>query len=293
MIYRIRHTTRYHYAETVSQCYSVTHLLPRATPFQDCRKEQIQVDPLPVSAAYRDDYFGNRSYHFSVQVPHQMLEVTATSEVDVLAQSMNLSLDFSASCGDVRAMLADSAGSADTLLAREFTLDSAMVSAGQELAAYAGSSFSDDRPFLAAVSELTRRIFDDFTYDPRSTEIATPLQEVLAQRRGVCQDFAHLAIGCLRSLGFPARYVSGYLETLPPPGSPRLEGVDASHAWFAVYIPDQGWWDFDPTNNLLPAGQHITTAWGRDYADVTPLKGAVFGHDTRHSLEVEVDVARL
>src|SRR5690606_355906 len=140
---------------------------------------------------------------------------------------------------------------------------------------------------------LTQRIHEDFEYTPRATGIATPPQEVLRHRRGVCQDFAHLAIGCLRSLGYPARYVSGYLETLPPPGAARLSGADASHAWFAVYSPAEGWADFDPTNSRLALEQHITTAWGRDYSDVTPLKGSVLGGGTSHSLQVAVDVERV
>ncbi len=292
MKYRVRHSTRYLYLDTVSQCYSLAHLLPRNTFFQRCNRAFIQVDPLPAVGADRTDYFGNHTYHFSVQAPHTVLEVTAESEVEITARRQSLSLDIGASCADVRSMLYDTAFE-ENIKAREFVLDSPMVQRGSALAAYAAPSFSDERPFFSCVRELTERIYQDFAYDPRFTEVATPLEEVLEHRRGVCQDFAHLAIGCLRSLGYPARYVSGYLETAPPPGSPRLEGADASHAWFSAYSPAEGWADFDPTNNLLAMEQHITTAWGRDYADVTPLKGSVLGGGEGHSLEVAVDVERL
>jgi len=160
------------------------------------------------------------------------------------------------------------------------------------LAEYAAPSFQPDRPLVDVVTDLMQRIYHDFIYDPTFTTIATPLSEVLTHRRGVCQDFAHLAIGCLRSFGIPARYISGYMETVPAPGKPRLVGADASHAWFAVYVPDVGWLDFDPTNNKIPHDQHITLAWGRDYADVTPLKGIAFGGG-QHTLSVSVDVMRI
>ncbi len=292
MIYRVRHTTRYLYQEAVSQCHSVAHLLPRNTFFQRCNNARIIVNPLPGTGADRTDYFGNHTYHFAVQVPHTTLEITAESEVEILAQRQSMSLDFGATCADARNLLPD-LGQQENVRAREFTLNSPLIQAGPELASYAAPCFVDDRPFFSCVRDLTRRIFEDFTYDPRFTDVATPLADVLQHRRGVCQDFAHLAIGCLRSLGYPARYVSGYLETQPPPGTPRLEGADASHAWFSAYSPVEGWADFDPTNNLLAAEQHITTAWGRDYSDVTPLKGTVLGGGTGHSLQVAVDVQRL
>lgn len=292
MRYRIRHSTRYQYQDLVSQCYSLAHLLPRNTWFQRCTRAQITVNPLPATGSDRTDYFGNHSYHFSVQQAHRELEVTADSEVEILADRQSLSLDFGASCADVRANLYNLEPEAN-VWAREFLLDSPMVRAGAALADYARESFPDERPFFSCVRELTDRIYRDFTYDPRFTEVATPLDKVFEHRRGVCQDFAHLAIGCLRSLGYPARYVSGYLETRPPPGTPRLEGADASHAWFSAYSPIEGWADFDPTNNLMAMQQHITTAWGRDYADVTPLKGSVLGGGAGHGLQVAVDVERL
>nr|WP_255493840.1 transglutaminase family protein [Pseudomaricurvus sp. HS19] len=168
-----------------------------------------------------------------------------------------------------------------------------MIRASSELQEFAAPSFADDRPLLSAVMDLTRRIFKEFSYEPQSTTIATPLHEVLESRKGVCQDFAHLQIGCLRSLGFAAKYVSGYIETLPPPGKEKLVGTDATHAWISVYSPTEGWFEFDPTNECLAGEQHIITAWGRDFFDVTPLKGVIFGGGQTPTLNVSVDVARL
>jgi transglutaminase-like putative cysteine protease len=162
----------------------------------------------------------------------------------------------------------------------------------RELQSYAERSFAEGRPIVEAVYDLMERIHRDFTYDPHFTTLATPLSEVLKHRRGVCQDFAHLAIGCLRTQGLAAKYISGYIETLPPPGQEKLIGADASHAWFSVFVPDTGWLDFDPTNNQMPMDQHITLAWGRDYSDVTPLKGVIFGGG-KHDLKVQVHVENL
>lgn len=292
MRYRVRHTTRYRYPQPVSQCHSLTHLSPRTTQHQRCLESTISIDPLPVVSSPRTDYYGNHTFHFSVQQPHKILEVTASSTVEVEEFRSSMSLDFGITCAQARQALLESSDMA-TIEAREFKLDSPFVKKGEDLAAYARPSFADERPLLSAVRELMDRIYQDFTYDPKFSSVSTPVSEVLAHRRGVCQDFAHLAIGCLRSLGFAARYVSGYLETLPPPGARKLLGADASHAWFAVYSPDEGWFDFDPTNNKLAAEQHITTAWGRDFSDVTPMKGTVFGGGKNHKVDVEVDVERL
>ena len=178
------------------------------------------------------------------------------------------------------------------LEARQFVYDSHYVKASPALAAYAAPSFPANRPVLEAARDLTRRIHQDFQYDPKATTVATPIQEVLEHRRGVCQDFAHLQIGCLRALGLSARYISGYLRTVPPPGQERLVGVDASHAWLSVYCPGWGWVDLDPTNDLIPSDGHLVLAWGRDYDDVSPVKGVNLGGG-RHSVIVGVDVAVL
>jgi transglutaminase-like putative cysteine protease len=175
------------------------------------------------------------------------------------------------------------------LAVRQFVFDSPHVAAGGELAEYARESFMPRRPWLAAALDLLARIHRDFLYDPTATNVTTPLASVMAMRRGVCQDFAHLQIGCLRSLGLPARYVSGYLLTTPPPGQPRLAGADASHAWLAAWCPEFGWVDFDPTNNVVPSLAHVTVAWGRDYSDVCPIKG-VFVGGGQHSVAVSVNV---
>jgi transglutaminase-like putative cysteine protease len=180
---------------------------------------------------------------------------------------------------------------ADTTLlsAREFVFDSPLVRAHPSLAAYAEPTFRPGRPIVEAILELNHRIETEFAYDPSATDISTPLAQVLRQRRGVCQDFAHVAVGCLRSMGLAARYVSGYLETMPPPGMPRLVGADASHAWASVFLPDFGWLDLDPTNDLLPSGRHIVVGWGRDFSDISPLIGVVLGGG-QHRLTIGVDV---
>jgi transglutaminase-like putative cysteine protease len=238
------------------------------------------------------DYFGNHVSYFSIQQPHQTLTVTATSEIELYHGSGELALEADTPWDEVRRLLAEP--SSDTAREnRQFVLDSSLVPTGPELAEYAAPSFPPGRPLLEAVRDLMARVHHEFIYDPGFSTVSTPLTEVLANRRGVCQDFAHLAIACLRSLGLAARYVSGYLETLPPPGQAKQRGADESHAWFSVFLPDVGWHDFDPTNNKVPLDQHIVTAWGRDYADVTPLKGVLFGGDPGHRPVVSVDMERL
>jgi transglutaminase-like putative cysteine protease len=258
----------------------------------------------------RIDFFGNRVAYFAIQQPHTQLIVTAISEVTIFPRQNNLDLLNQMTWEQVRSLLQESPllgqsqsqlgqsqiqnqdQTLEVLDARQYVLDSPMVIVTPELADYAQGSFLPNRALVDVVHDLMQRIYKDFTYDPAFTTIATPLSEVLSFRRGVCQDFAHLAIGCLRAYGIAARYISGYVETLPEPGKPRLVGADASHAWFSVYIPGTGWLDFDPTNNTVPLDQHITLAWGRDYADVTPLKGIAFGGG-QHTLSVSVDVLRL
>ncbi len=295
MRYRVEHRTLYRYEQPVSQCHNRAHLLPRDTAQQRCLGSAIQVSPAPVVAAERRDYFGNRVYLFSVERPHEELEVRVVSQVEVRREGwagIEPELDFGITCAEARARLGREEGE-EHLLAREFVLDSPMVRVGSALRDYAAISLEDSRPLLSGVRELTARIFREFAYDPGFTTIATPLDEVLENRRGVCQDFAHLAIGCLRASGFPARYVSGYVETVLDPGQPRMIGADASHAWFAVYVPGEGWVDFDPTNDNMPGSQHITTAWGRDYADVTPLRGVIFDGGGNQEMTVAVDVERI
>ncbi len=291
MRYQISHLTSYTYSETVQFSYNEAHLTPKNIPGQVCDHAHLDIEPGVNNLNERVDFFDNVTHYFSILEPHNELNITANSQVTVIP---TCPLDLEVSESAWRTDLEDIVGSSDeaTILARQFILDSPSVAANEELYRYASDSFLDNRTILEAVTDLTRRIYNDFAYAPQSTSIATPLNKVLEERRGVCQDFAHVAIGCIRSMGFPARYISGYLETSPPPGKEKLIGVDASHAWFSVYSPLRGWVDFDPTNDMSPYDRHITVGWGRDYTDVTPLKGVIYGGG-RHKLVVSVNVTRL
>lgn len=292
MKYRVTHVTEYSYTERVTQCFNEAHLVPRDAPHQHCLNNHLSIDPLPVDHTQRQDFFGNRVDYFSIEQPHTRFALTATSEIQLDGYLRESATMNATTWNGVRDCLASSNESALTEQ-RQFILDSPLIPAIPELADYAAVSFPLGRPLMEAVHELMGRIHQDFRYDPGFTRISTPLSAVLHHRRGVCQDFAHLAIGCLRTMGLAARYVSGYLETIPPPGKERVIGADASHAWFSVFLPESGWIDFDPTNNQMPLQQHITTAWGRDFSDVTPMKGVIFGGGSEHEIKVSVDVERL
>jgi transglutaminase-like putative cysteine protease len=292
MRFRVRHITHYKYASRVSHCYNLANVVPRDTERQRCIRNRITVSPTPAVTHKRSDYFGNKAYHFEIQKPHTELTITADSEVQVSDHVRDLDLDLGETYGHALQVIA-SATTRPVLEAREFLLNSPMVMTSEKLADYARPSFSTDRSLRSCVHDLTRRIFHDFAYDPGFTTIATPLEDVLAHKRGVCQDFAHLQVGCLRSMGVPAKYVSGYIETLPKPGQEKLVGADATHAWVAYFCPEEGWREFDPTNNTLAKSQHIVTAVGRDYLDVTPLKGVIFGGGEAPVLQVSVDVSRI
>ncbi|MGZ8191270.1 MAG: transglutaminase family protein [Methylococcaceae bacterium] len=311
MKYRITHTTVYNYSQSVGLCQNEARLQPRNFWRQQCHTSSFEITPAPLDFQERIDFFGNRVAYFAIQQAHKQLTVTAISEVTVFPKQNALDSFNPLSWEQVRNLLQEAPvqgqsqnqtqgqnqqqhqdQASEILDARQYVLDSPMVIANYQLADYAQPSFLPNRSLVDVVRDLMQRIYRDFTYDPSFTTIATPLSDVLAHRRGVCQDFAHLAIGCLRSYGIAARYISGYVETVPEPGQQRLIGADASHAWFSVYIPGTGWLDFDPTNNKLPLDQHITLAWGRDFADVTPLKGIAFGGG-QHTLSVSVDVMRL
>lgn len=308
MKYRITHTTRYHYSQPVGLCQNEARLQPRDFWRQQCLSSRFEISPAPVDFHERIDYFGNHAAYFTIQQAHTQLIVTAISEVTIFPEQHSFDLFNQLSWEQAHRLLqnipiqAQSQSrqgqnqmqdqSLDILNARQYAIDSPMVIVTPELAGYAQSSFLPNRALVDVVQDLMQRIYTDFTYDPSFTTIATPLSDVLSHRRGVCQDFAHLAIACLRAYGIAARYVSGYVETRPEPGRQRIVGADASHAWFAVYIPGSGWLDFDPTNNTVPLDQHIILAWGRDFSDVTPLKGIAFGGG-QHTLSVSVDVLRL
>ena len=290
MNYKITHKTEYRYSDSVNLCYNEARLTPRNCDHQHCNESQFVVAPEPRSCRERQDFFGNTVYYFSIQQPHSGLTVTVTSHVAVKGGTIPSDSAKHLAWEAVREELR-TATNAEILEMRQYILDSAMIPVMPELRTYAERSFAKRRPILEAVEDLTARLYADFTYDPDFTTVATPLVEVIQHRRGVCQDFAHLGIGCLRALGLAARYISGYIETESPPGQEALEGTDASHAWFSVYLPELGWVDFDPTNNQIPSDRHITVAWGRDYTDVTPLKGVIFGSGT-HELSVSVDCQR-
>ena len=290
MNYKIIHKTQYSYNHPVNLCYNEARLTPRHHVYQQCNDSQFVVQPEPKECRERQDFFGNTVYYFTIQQPHNQLTVTATSRVEVKGRELQLNFAEHLSWEEARLQL-HTDSDPEILEMRQYVLNSPMIPAMPELHAYAEQSFTNGRPLLEAVEDLSTRLYTDFIFDPDFTTVATPLDDVIKYRRGVCQDFAHLGIGCLRALGFAARYVSGYIETDPPPGKKPLAGADASHAWFSVYLPQLGWVDFDPTNNQIPTDRHITIAWGRDYADVTPLKGVVFGSGT-HELSVSVDCKR-
>ncbi|MDB5300850.1 MAG: transglutaminase domain protein [Phycisphaerales bacterium] len=287
MKYKVTHTTQYYYGEPVPLCHNVVHLKPRDTERQTCLSHAIGVSPSPTTMRERFDFFGNPVEWFSVQEPHDTLKIVASSLVQVKSFEPPTGLWWPA-WDEVARMLS---GRRDPALldARQFTFDSTFVPIDAELAEYAAPSFAPGRPMLDCVVELTHRIYEEFKFDSGVTTIGTPVLDVLHHRHGVCQDFAHLQIGCLRSLGLAARYVSGYLVTRPPAGRPRLVGADTSHAWVAAYFPDFGWIDFDPTNGLIPTVGHITLGWARDYDDISPVRGVVVG-GRHHSLGVSVDV---
>jgi len=289
MRYKITHRTSYHYSQSVSLCHNEARLRPRSDQTQTCLASDVFIDPAPAVRSERLDVFGNHVLYFAVQQNHQELIITSTSEVE---RRPLAALDLGASLPWEEARrAAHDAATPETREAQQFLLDSPSVAAAQQLSDYAASSFTAGRPLLAAALDLCARIHREFVFDQTRTTISTPLADVLAQRAGVCQDFAHLAIGCLRSLGLPARYMSGYLETLPPPGQARLIGADASHAWCALHAPGLGWVEFDPTNDQMPDERYVTIGWGRDYSDVTPFKGVIFGGGA-HTLEVGVDMLR-
>lgn len=291
MIYRVRHQTIYDYVEAVSVSHHAVRLTPRDLRGQKRRTSELSVWPVPPSpASTHTDYFGNTVTSFTLPESHSRMSVEAISELEVQAQPVP-TLSSSPAWESVRDTVADD-HSADGLQAYQFAFDSIRVSAKPDLAAYASESFPQRRPLLEAVLDLTTRINQDFRFDAKATEVTTPVETFFEKRRGVCQDFSHLQIACMRSLGLPARYVSGYLRTMPPPGRARLVGADASHAWCSAWCPGFGWVDFDPTNNCIPTDGHITLAWGRDYSDVSPIRGVLLG-GAKHTLKVGVDVMPL
>jgi transglutaminase-like putative cysteine protease len=289
MPYRVSHTTAYEYAEPVSICHNEARLTPRTTERQRLVRSQLLVNPGVQTMEQDRDYFGNVVHYYSLTEAHRTISVTAVSDVELEPYTVP-ELAESEPWEAVRDVLRNE-HSTEALVGRELTFDSPHARPDAALVAYALPSFTPERPLFEAVLDLTRRIHEDFAYQPGSTSVATPLSEVLATRRGVCQDFAHLEIAMLRGLGLAARYVSGYVYNRPEGDSGR-PNMDASHAWLGVYSPQFGYVDFDPTNGSIPTDEHVTLGWGRDFSDVSPLKGVILGGGS-HAVRVAVDMVRV
>ncbi|RON41412.1 transglutaminase [Pseudomonas frederiksbergensis] len=291
--YQIFHDTHYHYDSPVSLAQQLAHLWPRACTWQRCTAQALLISPDPTTRRDELDVFGNPLTRLAFERPHDELLVNAELTVEVLARPI---LDFNQSPAweETRNALTYSSQplSPQVLEACRYRFESPYVHLKRNFVDFSQSCFPPGRPLLLGVQALMEKIFSEFTFDAEATQVATPLVEVLERRRGVCQDFAHLMLACVRSRGLAARYVSGYLLTQPPPGQPRMIGADASHAWVSVFCPVLGWVDFDPTNNVQPALEHITLAWGRDFSDVSPLRGVILGGGN-HDPEVRVTVMPL
>jgi transglutaminase-like putative cysteine protease len=297
ILYQVTHTTEYHYTEPASLSYNEARLLPRtvATPLfaQQVTNHKLEVEPEWRDARGRQDHFGNHVIYFTMRRPHSTMRVTVDSEVRLEPRMTAAAFEaYAAQSPPWEQARARQQIDPSLILDREFMLDSPLVRVFEDASAYAAPSFVDGRPVLQAALNLMHRMHADFTYEPGATTIATPLPEVFAAKRGVCQDFAHFMLACLRSRGLACRYVSGYIENRPPPGLEKLQGSDATHAWVSLHVPELGWIDFDPTNAKIATDQHIVLGWGRDFGDVTPLKGIFFGGGA-NKLSVAVDVRRV
>ncbi|MEM9324525.1 MAG: transglutaminase family protein [Bacteroidota bacterium] len=289
MRYHVVHETRYVYDSPASLCHNIIVQEPKNQEFQQVESYRYIIDPKPHFAADRVDFFENAFTYFAVQKTHQELIVTSESTVKLsLPRWAGVDARSTPPWEEVAQWLKSVKALNDT---RQFYLESPHVYPISGLVEYAQTSFTPGRPILEAAIDLNTRIFDDFEFTSGFTDISTPLGEVFASKKGVCQDFAHFGLACLRSIGLSARYVSGYIETLPPPGQPKLQGADASHAWIALFVPDLGWVELDATNNLIATDQHVRVAVGRDFSDVVPLKGIVYSGGDQEMI-VKVDVNR-
>ena len=291
MRYKIRHTTEYKYQEPVSTCLNRLCLTPLSLPGHQCISAEIKIEPSPDEMNYRTDFYGNSVLFFSSYKEHDRLEIISVSEVNIEGRATaNLAAGSMVLSKDVKTTLSQNLQENQDEI--EFVLPSQYIPDSEEIKNFAWDCFPEGSTLWNSCLALMQKIHTTIEFKPGFTTVNTPVEAVVKGRKGVCQDFAHLMIACLRNMGIPARYVSGYIETLPPPGKKKLVGSDASHAWVSVYFPDIGWVEFDPTNNLLPSDKHITVAFGRDYHDVAPLKGVVFGSG-KQTLEVKVDVERV
>ncbi|MGI4828174.1 MAG: transglutaminase family protein [Janthinobacterium lividum] len=287
MLYRVSHRTTYKYVYPVSVGDHVACLKPRSFHQNQVLQNSLHIHPAPATLTERVDYFGNSLSFFTVQEPHRELVVEARSEVVVRPDADANAVTSPPWEESTRSLGQDH--SPEALAAYQFQFESPRIRLRPQYAAYALESFTPGRSMRDALLELTNRIYRDFRFDSSVTTVRTPTEEVFEKRHGVCQDFAHVQIACLRSINVAARYVSGYLRTYPPPGRPRLVGADASHAWVSAYCRGCGWLDMDPTNNVAPTDGHLTLAWGRDFGDVSPLRGLILGGGG-HTLKVEVDM---
>jgi transglutaminase-like putative cysteine protease len=279
---RATHITRYWYSDPVSLCHTEVYLAPRTRKSQTVLEHDLTVTPAPETMYPREDYFGNPATFFSIHEPHRELIVTSRSMVD-LTPAPPPNLELSPPWEEVREQAAGRE-TPESFEAAQFVFESPKIQLGEPFAEYARESFAPGRRFLDGVNHLSERIYTEFKYDQRATTVSTPVDAVLESKRGVCQDFAHLMIACLRSLKLPARYVSGYVRT-----GHKFVGGEASHAWVSAWCPMFGWQDFDPTNNVMPHDEHLTLAWGRDYSDVPPVKGVALGGGEQ-VISVSVDV---
>jgi transglutaminase-like putative cysteine protease len=287
MRYRVRHVTTYDYSQSVDLAAHMLHLSPRVLPHQRVISARLIADPPPGRVAERDDFFGNAVTWMFLDARHQEFAVTLDALVDV---GFPAPPDPSATPAWEHVDALARSGEAGGWAAAAFCFDSPMVGAEPGATAYAAVSFPPGRPILAGLLELTARIRKDFVFKPGATTVYTPVSRVMTQKAGVCQDFAHVMIAGLRGLGLPARYVSGYLRTRPPPGQPARRGADQSHAWVGSWLgPEHGWVDLDPTNNLVVRDEHVVLGWGRDYGDVSPVRGVLLGGG-KHTVEVGVDL---
>ncbi len=288
MIFDISHRTTYRYRKPVLQSEHLVHLTPRSGRRQTLHRHSLFIEPAPTSNTGLEDYFGNRSVILTVEEQHSQFVIHARSTVEVHDRDQPMP-QLSTAWEAVSAKARQESGELD-IGVLQFVSASRHTRVVPGAIDYVLPSFPPGRPILEGALDLTQRMYRDFTFDAKATDISTPVSHVLQERRGVCQDFAHLAITCLRALGLPARYVSGYLLTYPPPGMEKLRGADASHAWFSVWAPKAGWVDFDPTNGIMPSSEHINVAYGRDFDDVSPVSGVLLG-GSKQRIDVEVDVA--
>lgn len=287
--YRVWHRTTYTYSRPVQDSVGQFHLVPRTLPWQAVTASDVTVTPRPGDLSASVDYFGNSSTYFHLTEPHADLAIEASSEVTVEVPVYD-PIALASPWEDARPLV--NPGLTHAWAAAEYALESSRARHDPAAAAYAEASLTPGRPVGEAVTDLMQRIFHDFTYDKTATTVTSTVADAMRKRAGVCQDFAHVALACLRSHGVAARYVSGYLATQPPPGKQRVFGADASHAWVAAWLPgtDQ-WLAVDPTNNQWANDRYVTVAWGRDYGDVSPVKGIIFTKAKKSTLRVQVDVA--